>query len=161
MIKSIFTLAIISSLIITSCNTTSNKNNNEPKNTNTSVSDNDIPFVEAHNYYVKNTYVGDQLSNPKITTQKDFEDIFGMATTMGNDGKPTEIDFSKQYVIAIIDKITDKLNTLKISSLKQKDSKIVLTYEFKEGKKLSYSIQQFILLIVDNKYQGEVIIEKI
>lgn len=164
MIKSIYTLAIFSSIIIASCNTVSKNTNNDEKNisqTNVKSTNKEIPFIEAKNYFVKNTYKVGQLNNPKITSQKDFEEIFGMAAIMGKKGKPTEIDFSKQYVIAVIAEVTDKSTILKATNLQQKDNNIILTYEFKEGEKQTYSIQPFILLVIDNKYQGEVILEKL
>ena len=53
----------------------------------------DVSYILAANYFVKNTV--NQLDNPKIETAEKFNEIFGMATTMGKEGKPTEIDFSK------------------------------------------------------------------
>ncbi len=163
MIKSIFTIAIISSMIITSCKSVSNDTKNDKDQKNTTVTNkttNDVPYVDAQRYFVKNNFVESKLKSPKITTQKEFEEIFGMATVMGADGKPTAIDFSKQYVITVIGKETDKVTTMNVLSLNQKDNNIVLSYEIKEGVKGSFTMQPFILIIVDNKYQGEIIIEK-
>ena len=38
---------------------------------------------------------------PKITTEEEFNKLFGMATIMGKDGKPTAIDFTKQFVLGV------------------------------------------------------------
>jgi len=65
----------------------------------------EVAFEIAKNYFFKN----DQAipTSPKITTEEDFEKLFGMATTMGEDGKPTEIDFTKKFVLAIVLPVTD------------------------------------------------------
>ena len=52
-----------------------------------------IAFEIAKNYFFKNNQ--EIPSSPKITTAEEFGKLFGMATTMGEDGKPTEIDFTK------------------------------------------------------------------
>ena len=60
----------------------------------------DIPFIVTKNYFTKNTVKRGGLENPKIETKENFDGIFGAATTMN--GKPSEINFSKQYVIAVV-----------------------------------------------------------
>ena len=61
---------------------------------------NEVAFEVAKNYFFKN----DQKipSSPKITTAEEFGKLFGMATTMGENGKPTPIDFTKKFVLAIV-----------------------------------------------------------
>ncbi len=114
-----------------------------------------VPFIVAQRYFVKNTF-GDKEAFPVIRSQAEFDDLFGMATVMGVDGKPTPIDFSKQYVIAVIQKITDKSASLEPVSLKQKDGAITFTYSYTEGAQQSFSIQPVLVIIVSNDYQGDV-----
>ena len=64
-----------------------------------------IAFEVAKNYFFKNNQ--EIPSSPKITTAEEFGKLFGMATTMGEDGKPTEIDFTKQFVLAIVLPVTN------------------------------------------------------
>ena len=59
---------------------------------------NEVAFEVAKNYFFKNDH--EIPASPKITTAEEFGKLFGMATTMGKDGKPTEIDFTKQFVLA-------------------------------------------------------------
>lgn len=120
----------------------------------------DVPFIEAKNYFLKNTYKPGDLKNPKITSQASFDALFGMATTMGEAGKPTIIDFSKQYVIAIIVPETNKATTLAVSSLKQAGKNITCTYTHTEGETLGYTLQPILLLVVDKKYDGKVKLQK-
>ena len=56
----------------------------------------DIPFEQAHNYFVRN-----DVTEPvpaKIGSQDQFERYFGMAAFMGKKGQPTPIDFNTQYI---------------------------------------------------------------
>ena len=53
---------------------------------------NEVAFEVAKNYFFKNNQ--EIPSSPKITTSEEFGKLFGMATTMGKEGKPTEIDFT-------------------------------------------------------------------
>lgn len=156
--RTILTIALISCLAVVSCNTKSEKKTTEtvaPADVAT-----DVPYTEAKNYFVKNTFKEGQLSNPKISSQQQFDAVFGMARTMGENGKPTPIDFTRQYVIAIVIPVTNIATTLSVNTLKQKDNAIILNYDVEEGKKQSYSTQPALLLIVDSTYQGEVITER-
>ncbi|MBK8626492.1 MAG: hypothetical protein IPN86_13270 [Saprospiraceae bacterium] len=114
----------------------------------------DIPFTFAKNYFVNNNV--EKLDNPKIETVEVFNEIFGMATTMSKDGKPTEIDFDRQYVIAVILPETDLLTTIVPVSL-QKDeiAKITLTYKTSVGQKQTYTSRRpSFAIIVDKKENG-------
>jgi hypothetical protein len=147
--------AIVASLILIACNATvDNKTTNQENMILGKKAD--MPYKTANNYFVKNTYKDGELENPKITTQADFENIFGMATTMGVNGKPTPIDFSKEYVIAIIGAITDNATTININNVNKIANIITVTYTETKGEKQSYTIRPFQLIIVNNQYQGEV-----
>ena len=113
-----------------------------------------VPYTEAKNYFVKNTYAVGSLKNPKITTREDFERIFGTAATMGTDGFPTSIDFSKQYVIAIIPSSSFKLTTLTVNSLVKDNREIKLYYKQEEGNQQTFESQSCLVLIVDNFHDG-------
>jgi len=115
----------------------------------------DIPFAVAQRYFVKNTF-GDKEAFPVIRSQAEFDELFGMATVMGMDGKPTPIDFSKEYVVAVIKKITDKSAALEPVSLMQKDGVITFTYSYAEGEPQTFSIQPALILVVNSRYQGDV-----
>jgi hypothetical protein len=115
-----------------------------------------VPYTEAKNYFVKNTYAAGSLKNPKITSREDFEHIFGTATTMGSDGFPTSIDFSKQYVIAIIPNSSFKLTTLTVNSLVKDNREIKLYYNLIEGDLQTFESQPCLVLIVDKFHDGVV-----
>ena len=114
----------------------------------------DIPYKLAKNYFVRNDYPDKEIHIFRITSQKKFDDIFGAATLMGEEGKPTEIDFTKSDVIALINDSSNNIADLKINSLKQTKGKINLNYSFSQTAAQSYQSRHFALLIVDKKYTG-------
>ena len=162
MTKRTLIFTIISTLSFIACNSTKNERNTKQESKTETVKsvETDVPFTEAKNYFVKNTYKDGELSNPKISTQADFDKIFGMATTMGENGKPTPIDFSKQFVVAVIGQTTDKATKLSVNSLKKIDHSMTLTYTQIEGEKQTYFILPVVLLIIDNQFKGEVMLQK-
>lgn len=120
-----------------------------------------IPFQIAKRYFVKNNYQPNSLRNPKIQTQEQFREIFGMATVMGKDGQPTIIDFNTQYVIAIIKNETSFATTIRpISLVKNSKGIIEFNVEVHEGSSQTYSIVPSLLIIVDKQYQGKVIVKE-
>ncbi len=119
----------------------------------------DVPYKVANGYFVRNDVK--KLPNGKISKQKDFEASFGMAAVMGNDGRPTEIDFNNQYVIAVSKPVTDRLTELEPVSLKgDGDGGLVFVYRTKVGQQLNYSMQPSLVVVVDNKYRGMVSIRE-
>lgn len=113
----------------------------------------EIPFTIAQNYFAKNTVMPGELVFSKITTQKEFEDLFGMATRMGKDGKPTNIDFSKQFVVAVIDSESNHKSTLDLVKVEKSNKKINLRYSKKQQNKAgSYTTRQVLIVLLDKKY---------
>ncbi|MDR2146261.1 MAG: hypothetical protein LBE91_07380 [Tannerella sp.] len=145
MTRKIILLATVTGLLLTAC-----KNNSKT----------DIVFSVAENYFVKNTV--NKLDNPKIETAEKFNEIFGMATTMGKDGKLTEIDFTKQYVIAVLLPETDLMTTVvPVSLQKSKTGKITLTYQSVVGQKLSFTTKPNFAIIVDKSENGNITLNEI
>lgn len=114
----------------------------------------DVPYTKAQHYFVNNTC--NESGVKKITSQNEFDAIFGMAPVMGEGGAPTAIDFSKSYVIAIIGDVSNRTPEIQINSLKQIDGKIEVGYSINDKEETTYSTKPCAILIVDNEYQGEV-----
>lgn len=156
-----FVLLLLSVLLFSACqakkqNIEITKSNSKTVNKNTAT----IPFVMAQNYFVKNTVVS--IPNPKIETKAEFDSYFGAATTMSENGKPTTIDFSKQYVITIVLPNTDmEASILPLSLMKVNDTSMVFEYKTTIGGKLSYTIRPFLLALVDKKFDGKVRLKSI
>ena len=121
----------------------------------------DIPFIVADRYFLKNS-VADNVANLKISTHEDFDSIFGMATVMDESGQPRRIDFSKQYVLALIKPETDR--ELSISAVKlEKDAEgtIVFTYKVTLGDERSFTVRPCLVVVVDNGNDDKVTFNEI
>jgi predicted small secreted protein len=160
MTKKIIVLATVTSLLFAACQNNPKRGNGKNKNplsveTQQKTEITDIAFSVAKNYFVKNTVK--ELDNSKIETAEKFNEIFGMATTMGKDGKPTEIDFTKQYVIAVLLPETDLQTTVEpISLQKTETGDITLTYRNVVGQKQSFTTKPNFAIIVDKTENGNI-----
>ena len=122
--------------------------------------DKTIPYEVAERYFIRNDVNG--LPPTTITSAKEYDKYFGMATVMGTNGNPTEIDFSKNFVICIALVPTDIDTNLSVISLTNTNfDQLDLRYEIKRGEKMSYTSQPLVLLIVDKKYEKPVILEAV
>ena len=141
--KILFALAML--LTMTAC--TSNSTESATNNKGTDK----VAFEVAKNYFFKN----DQQipASPKITTEEEFNKFFGMATIMGEDGKPTSIDFTKQFVLSIVLPITDIATEINPVKVEAKSDSLFYTYEVKTGEKQTYSIQPVSIIILDKQYE--------
>ena len=143
----------------TACNTDAKKTE-ETTNTEqtTDAEETTVSFKTAENYFVKNT-----VKEPvpvKITTQKEFDNYFGMAATMGENGKPTPIDFSKEYIIVADYADTNKQVEMTPVSLEQKGGDLVFNYTVTEGEDAGFTSHPFLMLIVSNDTTGNVVLQK-
>lgn len=120
----------------------------------------DVPFTVAQNYTVKSTFKSKQLSSPKINTQMEFDRVFEKSTINDENNKPVNIDFSKQYVIAIVETATKKNTGIYANNLKVKGDEITLHYKIEKGEKQVKKVQPCMILVVDKKYQGYLKLKK-
>lgn len=120
-----------------------------------------VPYETVQGYFVRNDADLSTLKNAKITTEAQFSAIFGPAPVMGANGMPTKIDFTKQYVIAIIGDKTDSAVTITPISLEKNGGLLTYTYEYKVGDKQSFTIQPAFIIAVDSKYEGDLELKKI
>ena len=143
---------------------------NKQATTSTSEGDganNEVAFTVAKNYFFKRSAEGrlqgkNDLNllpaSPKITSEEVFNKHFGMATTMGEDGKPTPIDFTKQFVLAIVLPVTDMATEVNPVKVEEKGDSLLYTYKVKTGEKQSYSIQPISIIILDKKYENKEVV---
>jgi len=113
----------------------------------------EVAFEVAKNYFFKNDQVIPEY--PKITTEEDFTKLFGMTTTMGENGKPTAIDFTKQFVLAIVLPETDFATEINPMKVEEKGDTLLYTYEVKTGEKQSFRIQPVSIIILDKQYENK------
>lgn len=119
-----------------------------------------IPYIVANRYFLKNGV--ETLPPQKITNQKDFDSYFGTAAVMDENGNPTDINFSTQYVISLTRPETDIETRLVPKSLEtNQKGEIVLCYQEIQGQKRTYTTKPLLLIIVDKKYDGNVVLSKV
>lgn len=111
-----------------------------------------VPYKTVENYFVRNDVEG--MPPITIKASDEFERYFGMAATMGPDGRPTDVDFNKNYVICVALPPTDLETDLSVKSLSEaREGKLILRYAIRRGERRSYSIRPLLLLMVDKKYE--------
>lgn len=116
-----------------------------------------IPFKIAKGYFVNNTFSG-KLMNPIINHPDSFQRIFGMATVMGEDGKPTPIDFEKEFVVAVIGDISEDQINYHAVDLQSKAKMLELSYSIHTEKSNGALMQNSLILVVAKSYQKDSIL---
>lgn len=115
----------------------------------------DVPFTELDRYYFKN---GQEIpGNPKIDSAEAFSELFGVAAVMGEDGQPTPVDWGKEFVIAVVNPVTDQATELTPESLSLENGELVFTYKETVGESQSWTMQPILLVKVDRKYGTETV----
>ncbi|MFD2555253.1 hypothetical protein [Sphingobacterium tabacisoli] len=160
---------VIAFLTATSCNSPQNTDDTRTSDSiamHDEVVDNNtkdltIPYTIAQHYFVNNT-VTNGIENPKIETKEVFDSIFGAAAVMGKDGRPTDIDFTKQYVIAVTTPVTDVETKLEPVDLKKSaNGEVLFTYKMITGQKQSYTSHAGLAIIVDKSVTGNVVANEV
>jgi hypothetical protein len=153
------------SLVFVSCNETKNtitKQDSESlKSVLPTTKEIMVPFTTVSNYFVKNDFKEAELQGVLLTSQAEFDKIFGFATTMGGNGKPTEINFTKQNVIICICATSEMENKLTVNAIKKVGAKLVVIYSLEEGKKQTFSSRNFVAMLVDKNFSGAIELVKI
>ena len=154
---------LILSLTLFSCQQQTSKEDTSSSTSNIASVDSqltDIDYQIAKNYFVNNTV--DSIPNPLIENQETFNSIFGMATVMGEEGKPTAIDFTKQCVIAVMFPETDIVTNIIPQKLsKNKEGKLIFSYAIDQGEKTTSTMVASCILIINKADRGEVILNEV
>lgn len=101
----------------------------------------DIPFVVLENYYVLNNVDCSKLQRLIIDNEQDFNSFFGPAALMG--GMPTDINWKRQYVIAVLLPETNRPTMVTPMQVKQSPGNIIFKYQVNRGSKTSYKLVPF------------------
>ena len=115
----------------------------------------DVPYSELDHYFFKNGQ--DIPDNPKIDTEEAFATLFGMATVMGESGKPTPVDFDKEFVIAVVNPVTEYETELEPESLRMENGELVFTYDETVGERQSWTMRPILLVKVSREYETETV----
>ncbi|MBR6431838.1 MAG: hypothetical protein IKS64_03210 [Muribaculaceae bacterium] len=107
-----------------------------------------IPYTTLENYFVRNDVDCSKQQRLIINNKADFEKYFGMAATMG--GRPTEINWNKQFVIAVILPETKRATSIEPVNVKVTDNQcLVFSYDVKKGDKISHTMVPFTAVAID------------
>lgn len=118
-----------------------------------------ISYLKLDNYFVKNNV---KKVKTKITSQKEFDSYFGAATVMGVNGKPTQIDFSKQVVIAVSKEATNYSTSIEVTGVAMGSmGDVIVSYKINKGTKQTYTSRPLTLLAIDKNNTGNVILKEI
>lgn len=120
----------------------------------------EVTFTVAQRYFFNN---GQEIpASPKITNETEFKRLFGMAAVMGKNGQPTEIDFAKSFVVALVEPVTDIETELTPVKVVERGDSLFYTYERRTGEKQSFSMQPVSIIILDKKYaEKEIVLNKL
>ena len=112
----------------------------------------EVPFTVVRNYFFRNDAV--IPGNPMVNDKASFDRLFGAAAFMGKGGEPTAIDFGRQFVIAVVNPVTDILTELEPVSLSRNGGELIFTYKEKLGEKQTWSMQPLLMVAVDREYEA-------
>lgn len=110
-----------------------------------------VDYRKADGYFVRNDFQNIS-AEMKFDSSEEFDKVFGMAATMSS--RPTPIDFSREYVVAVVLRETDRATDISVDSLLWTGRKLDLYYSIKEGAAQSFTTRPAMLLVVDRKYDG-------
>ena len=132
-----------------------------------------VPYTIAQGYFVRNDV--DSLPSNRIITREQFDSLFGMATVMGANGKPTPIDFDRQFVIAVDAPVTNRITSIVPISLEFVPASIAstnarakvaagttieFTFKTQYGTPQSFSTHPVLILVVDRRYDAPVVLHR-
>ena len=117
-----------------------------------------VSYETVKNYFFRGD--AEIPASPLITTQEQFDSLFGAAAFMGKDGQPTKIDFDRQCVIAVVLPETDIETTLEPVSLTRSGKTLAFTYAKTEGEKVSYTMRPILLIAADKTDGAETVVLK-
>jgi hypothetical protein len=128
---------------------------NKPSSSNQPLGKTKVVYTIATNYFLNNEtpIAGDYAI---AETQEEFLKLAGYAASMGNNGKPTPIDFNKQFVLILKGADTTVDGKIMVKSLTKNGKNLAVNYEIEYGEKLSYTANTFTILIINKKDNGKI-----
>ena len=115
----------------------------------------DIPYVALDNYYVRNDVDCSKQQRLIFDNERDFNTFFGQAAVMG--GLPTDINWKKQYVIAIILPETDRTTNVIPKEVKQSPGNVIFKYQLNRGLKTGYRQVPFAAIALNRTEDPQVL----
>jgi hypothetical protein len=117
-------------------------------------------YSPLNNYYVRNDFANG-THKLVIHNQEDFRRVFGDAAVMGTNGNPTQVNFSRQFVVALILPETNRQTQLEPVMLNRVGDRLYFSYIIYEGHNTSYNIRPFVAMVVDRNEPGDVVFQRV
>jgi len=114
-----------------------------------------IAYTPLNNFYVRNDLNLTKQQNLTINSREQFESYFGYAAVMGTNGQPTDINWNKQYVLAVIMPETTRSTYMEPVSVLQSGNNIIFNYSVKKGQNNSYSLIPFVGVVLDRPTEAQ------
>ncbi|ALU27680.1 hypothetical protein HX045_16475 [Myroides odoratimimus] len=150
-------MLLLGTILLGSCNTAKKESTENEIELSDTDKQQEVKYELAKGYFVKNTVENDKVESLRITSQDHFESYFGTATTMGEQGVPTSIDFKRSFVLALVGQPTDKDTSFEIKELVAKGDVLELSYTIKQSQEnRSFTIHPCVILVVDKTNEKDV-----
>ena len=112
-----------------------------------------MPYEVLDNYYVRNDIDCTSLQRLIIDNERDFNEYFGAAALMG--GMPTDINWKRQYVIAVLLPQTNRPTMVTPMEVKQNGNSVIFKYRVNRGNKSSYTLVPFAAIALNRPENPE------
>ena len=116
-----------------------------------------VPFEKLDHYFA--TVEVSSPTTRKIMDQETFDGMFGAAFSMGNTQAP--LDFTKEFVIAVVNPTTDEITKLNPVSLVKEKGSLVYTYSEQIGEKTESTRRPSLIIRVDKQYDAPLQVVKV
>ena len=123
-------------------------------------------YGQLDNYYVINDYYNqyyydNSASKLVITDPYEFRQVFGQASLDNRYGVPTDVDFRREFVIAVILPVTSQYTEIEPVSVNREGDRLYFTYQVFRGAMQSYYTQPFTAVVVDRRDMVEIIFQQV
>jgi len=113
-----------------------------------------VDYKVAQNYFLKNNV--EAPVNAVVSSQEEFDSLFGSAAFMGQEGTPTKIDFEKEFVIGVVLPETNHETKIDLGELTVQNDTLFLNYSVVRGEEeLSWTMVPVALAVVDKEHLCE------
>ena len=116
-----------------------------------------VPFEKLEHFF--STTEATSSFTRKIMDEATFDSMFGYGAVMGNQQAP--LDFTKEFVIAVVNPATDEETKLTPVSLVKENGSLVYTYSENIGAKTSSTRKPCLLIRVDKQYDAPLQVVKV
>ena len=106
-----------------------------------------VPFRELTNYFIRKDAPKERFEKV-FFSQEAFRSNFGMAAFMGPNGRPSEIDFKREVVIAMVLPPMNQACKLRIEEVVKEEGRLIFHYAQTLGEPLSYTIRPCLLIAI-------------